>query len=161
MIFLDASKVIEGTCKAHYNVHNMGDVRKWIHFCNIHGYSVMSSLSIFTFLLLLGLVHTYRQSRSFLMLCVNITIGPHSIHIKTASDDVVFCDDIWPGSKARVDRLRASSPVWSSDSPLLWHLLTIEFTMAAEPFRFTYLQITCPQALVGFKPTTVHATVQH
>ena len=30
--FLDANKVIEGMCKAHYNAHNMGDARTCTHF---------------------------------------------------------------------------------------------------------------------------------
>ena len=51
-----------------------------------------------------------------------------------------------PSSKARVDPLHTFSPVWSSDLPLLWHLLT-EVSMATEPFLPTYL-LTCPQALV-------------
>ena len=46
--------------------------------------------------------------------------------------------------------LRAFSLVWSSDSPLVKHLLTVEVNMAAKPFPPTYLQ-TCPQALVEFQ----------
>ena len=40
--FLDANKVIEGMCKAHYNAHNMGDARTCTHFSNIHGHGVFT-----------------------------------------------------------------------------------------------------------------------
>ena len=43
--------------------------------------------------------------------------------------------------------LHAFLSVWSSDSPLVWHLLTIERSVWQQSFWSTYLYM-CPQALV-------------
>ena len=60
------------------------------------------------------------------------------------------------GFKARVDPLNAFSPVWSSDSALVQHLLP----SSARPSQSMYFQIMYPQVLMGFKPMTMHARTQ-
>ena len=57
------------------------------------------------------------------------------------------------GFKARMDPLHAFSLVRSSDSPLVQHLLTVEVSMAAKPFRSTYLQ-----TVIKLKPSSSNRT---
>ena len=37
----------------------------------------------------------------------------------------------------------------------------VEINIAVKPFQLTYLQIMCPQELVGFEPMTMCATAQY